>query len=411
MVLTSQGGLSALRRIHPVRIVLALLLALAGAVATTGSGGGDALAGARYTSEKSKVARGLYLIRKYDNKLDARIKVLRVDPSTSMTLDVSLSNDKLPQREKTTAMAARHNAIAAINASVGNSWGRPIGVFAEDGSLKTSPMVTGGAFSYAHNESEGHIGYPGFKVRAYPLEGNGPALWVNDWNDPIPHPDKISGYTPAGGDVVKTPENSCSARLKKLGKVRWARGNTGVSRTYRVTTVRCRQRRMPLKGGIVLAAPRGSTGATKLQDGPNRDDKLNLTWSVGWTGALDVVGGSPVLLLDKKIIAEPCGGYVCKKHPRSGVGVTESGIVLLVTVDGRQADSKGMTILQFARLFKKLGAQKALNLDGGGSSTMVVKGEVVNSPSGGGERSVASALLVLNHADGAEPDPVQPLAP
>ena len=103
-----------------------------------------------------------------------------------------------------------------------------------------------------------------------------------------------------------------------------------------------------------------------------------------------------------------CGGYVCKRHPRTGVGVTESGQIFFVTVDGRQADSEGMTILQFAKLFKKLGAKRALNLDGGGSTTMVVKGEIVNTPSGS-ERSVASALLVLKGEDSGEPEPSPPL--
>jgi hypothetical protein len=54
-----------------------------------------------------------------------------------------------------------------------------------------------------------------------------------------------------------------------------------------------------------------------------------------------------------------------------------------------------MTPLGFARLFKSLGARWAFNLDGGGSTTMFVKGEVVNRPSDGHERPVSSALVVL----------------
>lgn len=65
-----------------------------------------------------------------------------------------------------------------------------------------------------------------------------------------------------------------------------------------------------------------------------------------------------------------------------------------------------MTLLAFARLFRRLGAVRALNLDGGGSTTTVVNGKVVNRPSdAGGERAVSSALLIL---PGPDPDEVTP---
>ena len=396
------------RRARPVRSIVVVALAVACALATGGGPAETARAGSRYTSDKSRIARGLYLVRKYDNKLNARIKILKIDPSKNLTVDLALSNDELPKREKTSSMAARHGAIAAINASFGTNWGRPMGVFAEDGVLKASPLVRGGAFSLSRDESVGHIGYPRLSIRGHNLTEESKALWIADWNEVFAASDKISGYTQAGGSVVKTPENACSARLVVRSKIRWARGKNGVSRTYRVRKMRCRQRRMPLNGGVVLAASRGTPGASKLKRRVDRGDRLNVAWSVGWPGALDVVGGSPVLLLDGKVIATECGGYVCKRHPRTGVGVTNSGQIFFVTVDGRQTDSEGMTILQFAKLFKKLGAKRALNLDGGGSTTMVVKDEIVNSPSGS-ERSVASALLVLKGADSGEPEPAPPL--
>ena len=64
-------------------------------------------------------------------------------------------------------------------------------------------------------------------------------------------------------------------------------------------------------------------------------------------------------------------------------------------MDGRQADSHGLTLTEWAELLKKVGARDAMNLDGGGSSDLVVGGEVQNSPSDGSERSVGSALIVV----------------
>src|SRR5205807_4521898 len=77
---------------------------------------------------------------------------------------------------------------------------------------------------------------------------------------------------------------------------------------------------------------------------------------------------------------------------------------------GRRAGySIGMTLTGFAREMRSLGAVTAMNLDGGGSSTMVVRGKVINSPSDpGGPRHVSSAVLVLNGPDPGEPGSLHP---
>jgi hypothetical protein len=89
--------------------------------------------------------------------------------------------------------------------------------------------------------------------------------------------------------------------------------------------------------------------------------------------------------------------FVTGRNPRTLAGVRQDGTLLLVTVDGRRPGwSAGMTLTEAARLMRSLGATDALNLDGGGSSTMVVRGEVVNRPSDRvGERPVSNGLFVL----------------
>jgi len=78
-------------------------------------------------------------------------------------------------------------------------------------------------------------------------------------------------------------------------------------------------------------------------------------------------------------------------------GIDARGRLLLVTVDGRQPGvSEGVTLVEGARLMRSLGAVDALNLDGGGSSAMVVAGAVVNKPSdAAGERAVGDVVAVL----------------
>ncbi len=88
--------------------------------------------------------------------------------------------------------------------------------------------------------------------------------------------------------------------------------------------------------------------------------------------------------------------------PRSAVGFTEDGQTMIIAlVDGRQTDSRGMTIKEIAELMKEFGAYQALNIDGGGSSTMVARmpgyenAEVVNNPSDGSERSVPNGIGIF----------------
>ncbi len=115
-----------------------------------------------------------------------------------------------------------------------------------------------------------------------------------------------------------------------------------------------------------------------------------------------LVGGLPAIVRDGQIIARdsmPGMGrrFTASRHPRTGVGFSKDGKTLFfVTVDGRQESSVGMTLVEFAELLTELGCNTALNLDGGGSTTMVINGEVVNSPSDPtGERLVANVLMVV----------------
>lgn len=83
------------------------------------------------------------------------------------------------------------------------------------------------------------------------------------------------------------------------------------------------------------------------------------------------------------------------RAPRTGVGIKKDGTVLVVVADGRSDDSVGMTLTEFGRYFVQLGADRAMNFDGGGSSEMVVNGKIMNDPSDGTERPVRVALGVF----------------
>ena len=124
-------------------------------------------------------------------------------------------------------------------------------------------------------------------------------------------------------------------------------------------------------------------------------------------GVKTLVGGRPAIVAEGASLHDASGvfsgapsAFATMRHPRTAVGIGRSGtLLLLVTVDGRQETSVGMSLQELAELMLELGAVDALNLDGGGSTTAVVRGEIASSPSdASGERTVANALLLVLRA-------------
>lgn len=106
-------------------------------------------------------------------------------------------------------------------------------------------------------------------------------------------------------------------------------------------------------------------------------------------------GGNPPLLLDGARAFQDNGSTLFAGHAaRTMAGRTADGSTMLVTVDA-SAGHIGMTMVQAMDLMRSLGAVDALNMDGGGSSTFFLRRWVANLPSGGGERSVATAVTIV----------------
>jgi exopolysaccharide biosynthesis protein len=125
--------------------------------------------------------------------------------------------------------------------------------------------------------------------------------------------------------------------------------------------------------------------------------------SVGGAPSL-IIGGWPRILRDGVNVAGDVAtveGTISRnaemKHPRTAVGFSrDSTTLFILAVDGRSQRSIGVTLDELALLMRRLGAWQAMNFDGGGSTTMVIDGAVVNAPSDtAGERAVGNALLVV----------------
>lgn len=163
------------------------------------------------------------------------------------------------------------------------------------------------------------------------------------------------------------------------------------------------------RGGGVLVLGRAAPAVTRLELATLRPgtDSVSIAVAIAPRHPREAVGGFPILVRGgaevPRLDSAGGAGFGPVRHPRTAIGIAEDGRrVFLVVVDGRQAPySDGMTLRELARLMLALGADDALNLDGGGSSAMVVASgradrmQVMNRPSDAtGERAVGNALLV-----------------
>lgn len=143
----------------------------------------------------------------------------------------------------------------------------------------------------------------------------------------------------------------------------------------------------------------------------NKDENIKVlplfTDPKEWDDLENIVGGTPLLIFNGKVLEDYSSeqtleSFLTKRHPRTAVGIKLDGNWVFVVVDGRIFGFfGGMTIKELADFMHSLGCIEALNLDGGGSSTMVLEGHVINEPSGSinedGKKAqaVSDAILVM----------------
>ncbi len=118
----------------------------------------------------------------------------------------------------------------------------------------------------------------------------------------------------------------------------------------------------------------------------------------------DIIVSGPLMIYDGELCELDSVKFNLSRHPRTAIGITDDYHFIMLTADGRHAEAAGMTMWELQEYMAKLGCKNALNFDGGGSTTMVIKGKtpnnVVNYPSDNkkydheGERKVSNAIVV-----------------
>lgn len=212
-------------------------------------------------------------------------------------------------------------------------------------------------------------------------------------------------YTPWYGPTTRTSKDGTEVYLvPEEGQFPL---RPGLPLRARVDALQRGQGDAPIAAGRWVLSGSGAAGALLqgLTPGDSLELRVDLDPAIGPQD--HVMGGGPRIVRDGKVSVEDEGGtlgesFARARHPRTAIGFKGRKLYLLV-VDGRQPGySAGMSLPELAQAMVDLGCTEALNMDGGGSSVLWVRGSVLNRPSDGRERSVANGLLVFSTAPKGE---------
>lgn len=322
------------------------------------------------------------------------INLLRVDLAHAR-LDVVHARDEAVGLEPLSAIAARTGAIAAINGGyfrmTGTFAGDSTGTLQIDGSLLSEPDRGRAAVGVLRTTSGsrlvmGHVTWRGA------ITAGGRTHQLHGINRPRGQ-DEIVLFTPGFHASTLTDDSGTEVIVRKgiVENVREKAGNSPIPADGFVISARGKAQewvRAHLAEGATVSIT--TTLLPVDQDEPNP-----------WPNAEDILGAGPKLVTRGKPDVTDARekmrqGFATELHPRTAIATLADGRALLLVVDGRQPSlSIGMNLADLAALLIELGAVEAINLDGGGSTTMVVGGRIVNHPSDvTGERPISDAIVV-----------------
>ncbi|GAA3292921.1 hypothetical protein GCM10020295_13450 [Streptomyces cinereospinus] len=372
------------------------------------------------------------------------LDVLVLDPARFRgRLRSELADGIVPGRETTSAMARRTGALAAVNGGyfviggphtapgnwVAGTDGDPAGISVVDGVLVSEAVNGRPALVVRGEGGRGHLGTPAGDQDHGPRRGRRHPR--GDRPEPAARPDhqlrrrrRRHPLLPSGARLHLWQRRRTRRPHRALRHRRAA--GPGYQATLdadgRVTAVRgSRGGTVPARGTLLQGT---GTGAQWLRAHARTGARLTVRSTVvdadrrtalPVTAETSVVNGGPLLLRDGATVLDPVrdgwspediegadraalyNGWYLRRNPRTAAGVTQDGRVVLLTVDGRAPGrSAGLSITETAAVMRGLGAVDALNLDGGGSTAMVVRGALQGVPSdAAGERPAGDALVVL----------------
>lgn len=312
---------------------------------------------------------------KYYNGKPVKINVVEMNNKVASNYEVkpAIASVTLPNKRTVRNITQRTNSIVAINGGFFKpQTGVPLGTLMIDKKIYTGPIYDRVALG---------IFKDGYDVGRVQLDGkiigNNQEIKIDNINQPRMLSSYILAYTRDWGKYAPVSPQY-GVQLQIVGN--------------KITAASANPLSIP-ENGYVLVGPKSKLGKLFGADYVDVEIKTNPKWE----NVQHIISGGPYLLKDNQIFIDMTAQKLQSiggRNPRTAIGYTEDNNLVLVAVDGREGSSVGLTLVELAKLMKTLGCTNAINLDGGGSTVMYIKGQIVNHPHQPGGIALSNALVI-----------------
>ena len=321
-----------------------------------------------------KGVKHVRMIRFYNNK-PVRINIVELSKGVNedLVIEPAIASGTLASKSKISNIASRENAIVAINGGYFKpQTGVPLGTLMINKKVYTGPIydrVAMGIFDNGFDMAR-------VQLRAQ-VETNKGGLKIDNINQPRMLSTHTIVYTSDWGEYSPPcPKYGVQIVVENGKATRMSYGSN----------------RIPKDGFVIVGAEKN---LNSIKDA--KRFKLNVKINPEWKDVNHIISGGPYLIKNGDIYVDMTAqklGSIGGRNPRTAIGYTRDNHLIMLTADGREGSSIGLTLVELANLMKELGCVNAMNLDGGGSTVMFVKGQVVNKPAVQGGIPLSHTLTV-----------------
>ena len=330
-------------------------------------------------------------LSKRTNAGNVKINVVEMNKKINPKLELVpvLASDTLSNKATIKTLANKGKAIAAINATYFKPQnGIPLGTLMIDKKIYTGPIYNRVALGI---KSDGYI-MDKYKLDAT-LTYKKMSIPIDNINQPRMLSTYLLVYTKDWGQgSPQAPKHGINIAVEDGRIIKISNGSLTIP-----------------DNGFVVSGPKSKLEPffiAQMKDEKqiflanlfkHRKVELKIKNSPEWEKANHIVSGGPFLVQNGKVFVDAKDQKLLSitgRNPRTAIGYTKNNEFIMMTIDGREQSSVGMTLTETAQLMHEFGCIWAMNLDGGGSSVMLVKDKIVNNPSIKGGIAVSNALVI-----------------
>lgn len=327
-------------------------------------------------TDVEKGVKHVRMIKFYNNR-PVRINIVELSQGVNENLVVEpvIASETLSSKSKISSIAGRNNAIVAINGGYFKpQTGVPLGTLMIRKKIYTGPIYDRVAMGISDT------GYDMARVqlKATVVTNKG-GLKIDNINQPRMLSTHTIVYTSDWGEY--------SPPCPKYGK-------QIVISDGKLVNVSYGSNKIPKDGFVIVGPQKGLDAIVNA-----KKFKLDIKINPEWKNVNHIISGGPYLVKNGDIYVDMTAEKLASiggRNPRTAIGYTRDNNLILLTADGREGASIGLTLVELANLMQELGCVNAMNLDGGGSTVMYIKGKVVNKPQVQGGIPLSHTLTIRN---------------